>query len=622
MPDGLSPEFAEFLDTFSMRKSSTDHESKEGATRDAKEPTHFSLAGGKYFIPMEHNQRFLHLYAEEWRRFPENRLFFIERKTPVFRMHFDLDMVQPVAPTDAEMLSLARLFCSAMKLQYSVSDIDPRTFVCIVLKAPSMPKKGWPGEDGSEPPLVEKTGYHMIWPFLYVTQEQALQLREVCVVKANQMGPRLPPCNPYSDMIDTTVLLENGLRMVGSDKVKTCGACKGKGKPHAPAEGRGRGELKEQCHWCAGSGRLAENRVYKPDFVLGPDNNLDEKRLQGITGVQNRLPCARFCSIRSSSTPTPTFKPLSNIPCPTLTKLRTSGKRRLPASAESAASVGESGESTTVSGSGNEREVSPSTALFKLAQEFLRIGMGGEQWAAVELWKLTFLFSHNQYRAKVRGEGASFCTNVRRCHTSSTVYFIFKSDGVVQRCYCKKEGTADTPCSKFTGPLARYGSRFATLKNALFQTQTEAAASAGPSTVEELLAHLPPEQRARVMQDKGKRALLEQQLKISKAFDKRACVDVGHMSAEEAAARRQADASLRVAAGLSPSQPPAAAASEDVAKVHTLASLDPMELRSLDAKLHQQAKDEVSVLRSGAFGTGALPLGVDVKKTPKKRAKK
>lgn len=613
MPDGLSPEFAEFLDKFSMRRSAEQAQAEE-----AREPTHFSLAGGKYFIPMEHNQRFLQLYADEWRRFPENRLFFIERKTPVFRMHFDLDMVQPAPPTDAEMLTLARLFCNAMKLQYSVAEIDPRSFVCIVLKAPSMPKKGWPPEDGSEPEMVQKTGYHMIWPFLYVTQEQALQLREVCVVKANQMGPRAPPANPYSDMIDTTVLLENGLRMVGSDKVKTCGACKGKGKPAEKAERVARGELKEQCHWCAGSGRVAENRVYRPDFVVGEDNHLDARRLEGISGMHNRFQCTRFCSIRSSAMPTPTFRPVVSMPCPSLNKLRTATKRRAP-SDHAAPSDGTACASASSGAHGNEMEVSPSSALFKLAQDFLRTGMGGEQWMAVELWKLTFLFSHNQYRAKVRGEGASYCTNVRRCHTSSTVYFIFKSNGVVQRCYCKKEGTADTPCSKYTGPVVTYG-KFPALKNALFQTQTEAAQTGGPASIEDLLANMPAEQKARLLQDKGKRALLEQQLKISKAFDKRGAVNVGHISPEEAAARRQADAALRLAAGvpikLEPDEGGGAAK-----PVHTLAMLDPAELLQLDAKLQEQTRNEVSMLRSGAFGPGALPLGVDAK-AGKKRAKK
>lgn len=620
MPDGLSAEFAEFLDKFSMRKVTEQAENGESG-KDTREPTHFSLAGGKYFIPMEHNQRFLQLYSEEWRRFPENRLFFIERKTPVFRMHFDLDMVQRLVPSEEEMLTLTRLFCNAMKLQYSVAEIDPRTFLCIVLKAPSMPKKGWPSEDGGEPEMVLKTGYHMIWPFLYVTQEQALQLREVCVVKANQMGPRMPPSNPYSDMIDTTVLLENGLRMVGSDKVKTCSSCKGKGKK----------ETKTPCHWCGGSGRLAEGRIYKPEFILGPDNMTDPVRLDAISGVQNRFTCARFCSIRSSSTPTPTFRPLTNMPCPSLNKLRASGKRRLADTGGGAGtSVSTGGDATassssSSSGSGNEREVSPSTALFKLAQDFLRTGLGGEQWSALELWKLTFLFSHNQYRAKVRGEGANYCTNVRRCHTSSTIYFIFKSDGVVQRCYCKKEGTADTPCSKYTGPLAKYG-KFTTLKNALFQTQSEAAQSAGPSSVEELVAHLPPEKRARLLQDKTKRMLLEQQLKIAKAFDKRQPGDVGHMSAQEAAARRQADATLRQAVGLRPEKDGEGASTDastgSNTPVPTLTMLDPTELRSLDAKLQQKSMNEVAVLRSGAFGAGALPLGVDAKKTAKKRGKK
>jgi hypothetical protein len=479
MPVGLSPAFAQFLDTYSVKtianaaaaaaaaasaadEFSTSGGGLKGGAGPMQEATHFSLAGGKYIIPMHENQRFLRLYAEEWRLYPDDRLFFIERKTPFFRMHFDLDMVQPEAPTHDHMLELAKLFSATMRTYYNPEAVKPNTFVCIVLCAPSMPKRGWPvpGEPEAEAPIVQKTGYHMIWPFLTVDREQALLLRAGCVVKATQiLGPREPPMNPYYDMIDKTVLEENGLRMVGSDKVKTCMPCKGKGVLRPPLV-----SAAEDCHWCGRSGRISERRVYRPDFVVGPDLEIDQARMNGITGVPNRYNCARFCSIRTSSTEsTPSFKPPSSLAatCAALEDAPKAQRRRVnPNGGGSSAAV----------------EIKPQTAIFKMVQDFLRTQMGGEQWAGVELSHFNFSEAHKCYIAKVAGEGSSYCMNVRRCHGSSRIFFVLKPNGVQQHCYSKKEGTTETKCKSYAGPVVKLTP---VLLGALFQTAVKAAPTNG-----------------------------------------------------------------------------------------------------------------------------------------------
>ena len=228
--------------------------------------THFSYAGGKYFIPTDDNDAWLRKYAEILQRtsqLGENAVvFLIEKKTPVFRMHFDLDIIQATAMTKAVVADHVRLFCTVFKKYYkqeqeqdqpgeNATTLADNTFVCYVLNAKSTPRRGY----GENQPMGVKTGIHLIWPYLLVNQERALHLREACIYAAIEaFGKRSPPKNPYADMIDESVLLKNGLRMVGSDKKVACEEC----KEVPPAS----------CRSCQNTKRVNENRVYSPYFVI------------------------------------------------------------------------------------------------------------------------------------------------------------------------------------------------------------------------------------------------------------------------------------------------------------------------------------------------------------------
>jgi hypothetical protein len=434
--EGLSTRLSEWLKPFRL--------SNDG---NGELATHFSYAGAKYIIPDEKHKRWLQLYAHEM--VTRASLFFVEKKTPIFRMHFDLDMIQPVAPSADEVMQLTTLMCAVMRTFYPVlkDDKEDKRFMCIILSAASMPKRGWPTAEDPDGPYVQKTGYHLIWPFLFVNQEQALRLREACIAAANtHIGARQPPMNPFSDVIDETVLLKNGLRMIGSDKLDACSTCKGKGK--MVVDGR-----MVPCDACLGIKSTPQRRRYTVTMVISSKGEVDQDTLDFLTDQEHAVDCVRLCSIRCfKQHPTAGFTP------PPLAAPSTSVEvlRREATKAARRRGTGDDRELPDEQASNgalkDAESFDASSTLGQMVQQFLRTRMA-QEWANIELKRIFFLRKHNRYLVKVRGEGCSFCCNVQRAHTSSTIYFVMEPTGCTQRCYSKKEGTASVACKKYEGPL-------------------------------------------------------------------------------------------------------------------------------------------------------------------------
>lgn len=408
--------------------------------------THLCLANAKYAIPREKEREWLRLYAMELEQNPRS-LFIVEHRTAIFRMHFDLDIIQPTEASEDDIITFVRLFCGVFRSFYPDTPADDKSFTCIVLSAPTIPKKGVLRPNDIVSDMVIKSGFHLIWPYLRVSQDQALQLREACVAASNQYLPaREPPMNSYSDMIDEAVLLKNGFRMMGSDKRAKCDACKGSGNNL---------QFGGACTKCAGEGKFDERRVYLPKMIIGSNGEKDTVRFNIINDPDNLVKCVRLCSIRSCyDLPTPGFKPPPLAPpSASLDKLRRERKKQRKNnnnnSVSSSASVVPG--SSADSGFESAYQIGINTHLARLIEEFIQNRMG-EQWSELKVKGLFLKRSDSCCLVKVDGIGASYCSNVNRAHSSSTIYFVINTSGISQRCYSKKEGVAGSlPCRKYKG---------------------------------------------------------------------------------------------------------------------------------------------------------------------------
>lgn len=401
-----------------------------------KVETHMSLAGGPYgrlSIPDEMHEAWLRVYTAELKK-NKHSLFFAERRTPIFRMHFDLDFCETEPVGLHTLTAIARECRRVFRPFFPTVPEDAPMWRCVLLVASPKPATGPPVTEDDDGVRV-KSGCHMLWPWMYVNQVQALQLRaNVVDTLVRTWPPRPPTANSYDDVVDRTVLKSNGLRMMGSDKASRCKKC------NTPA-------ARNNCKPCKGTGVIAENRPYTLSMVLNATGEPDVERLEAWKN--DLFKCVRFTSIRSSRVEhSAGFVVPSHAVVDACVKM--ARKKAGRGAAGTAGAVATPREAMGLLGSVT---IDPSSRIFSEMQSFLTTHTCG-QWSGLRISHLYIQHNLGRYTVNVTGPGSSFCTHVGRAHTSSTVYFTVERDGVRQRCFSPKVHTDGTICRKYVGPPA------------------------------------------------------------------------------------------------------------------------------------------------------------------------
>jgi hypothetical protein len=71
-----------------------------------------------------------------------------------------------------------------------------------------------------------KSGFHLVWPEIWITVENAKKLRILFIEKITDVFGERESFNTWEDVIDLAVYEDNGLRMVGCRKMSICKCCK------------------------------------------------------------------------------------------------------------------------------------------------------------------------------------------------------------------------------------------------------------------------------------------------------------------------------------------------------------------------------------------------------------
>ena len=393
--------------------------------------SHMSLAGGPYgrlLIPPCIEEAWLEEYAKELSRNVPS-LFFTERRTPVFRMHFDLDFTQPTVVTLEYLSSMAKAATDVFRPFFPKLASTAQEFTTVILTAPPKPVR-----NSETVQTGVKSGCHLMWPWLYVDQGIALQLRLNLVEHLTRTWPsRDNDSNPYSDVVDESVLKGNGLRMYGSHKASKCKqkTCKSK--------------RSFACNSCSGMGFVVENRAYTLATILDPMGAPDTQRAESWKA--DLLTCVRHTTTRTSRTePTPGFA----IPDHAVTDATVTRARKAVARARAL-------NTNAVSGPVNSEVVDNPSVVARLKKYITTIT---PMWRELEVKQVFLQREKGLYTCKVSGPGSSYCTNSRRAHGSNTIYFVVNRDGIYQKCFSLKTPQGRScPCRAFTGveiPLDRW----------------------------------------------------------------------------------------------------------------------------------------------------------------------
>lgn len=212
------------------------------------------MSGGCLYVAEDNYDEFLGIYAAEIRN-GNKTLSFSELRSPdVFRMYFDVDILDTKTLNEEFLLRLSRniqttigkffpgidpdsfkaVLCSTATKKVEVSEVVPPLQKPIGLPYKKTRAGGEEDVEQQEPTRVLRTftknGYHILFPFLRVTLPMALQLRFSVVSDLEKtFGKREVAVNPWADVLDKAPYY-GGLKMCGSVKSVTCTDCKGKKK--------------------------------------------------------------------------------------------------------------------------------------------------------------------------------------------------------------------------------------------------------------------------------------------------------------------------------------------------------------------------------------------------------
>lgn len=213
--------------------------------------THTIMSGGCLYVAEDNYDEFLGIYAREIANGNKTLTFSELRSSNVFRMYFDVDILDHRKLDEEFLLRLARSIQVTILKFFPGADQDSfRSVLCStatkdvevseMVPPPQKPiglpykKKEEDEEQDPEPERIvrkyTKNGYHILFPFLKVNLSTALQLRFSVVRDLEKtFGKREIAVNPWADVIDKAPYY-NGLKMCGSVKSVTCTDCKGKKK--------------------------------------------------------------------------------------------------------------------------------------------------------------------------------------------------------------------------------------------------------------------------------------------------------------------------------------------------------------------------------------------------------
>jgi hypothetical protein len=358
--------------------------------------THFLLNGGVWKIPKGEYQEFLRRLAQDLQNGEKHYL--CENRTQVFRFVMDLDFFEEEAITINQVEIIVK---EIQKTVFEYFGNDKSVIICgsdnkIVIK---------------ESIEYTKSGFHLIWPKIWLTVETAKAIRNIIVQNLIETFNERHSINTWSDVVDLAIYEANGLRMVGCRKMVPCKICNKK--------------KDQDCDLCGGTCKVDENRVYSPRSVLNVSD------LSYLITIKRDIYIQLLETSIYNYLDFPETKIIKELP---VIEKNEKGKKK------------------------KVYDSKQDESMVKI-ENFIKKNFK-ESFSKVRIKKLTKDPNEQKYYAEPY---ENFCMNVNRCHTSSSVYFQITPSGITQRCYCRKDSTE----GRLHGPCNVYASKPVSLSNQL-----------------------------------------------------------------------------------------------------------------------------------------------------------
>ena len=355
-----------------------------------------------------------------------------EHRTMFFPEYVDADLVVPIPTIPMEaILEMAKCMNNQAQLFFPGDETPLRVIVCTKTGTAS------PVSERDQPVGEEtlyKHGIHFYWPSVIVNWENCMRMRLSFIAGLDKVD-WTPFFNVkelnWNKFIDEAVYGKDtanphkGLRMVFAPKAVRCSVCKNNSVSRMT------------CKHCSKHGYIYDHRYYKLCTVL-KGQCIDEEASRLL--MVNKAKLLNETSVRTSHTEaSPGW--LSYDGCPGLAP-----SSHPPASSKSVTKAFGTSFKTEISN--DVKEAVFMELLLKFSDHYAQSSI-----------RMVYNSTHMEYRVALRGEGSSYCLNLKDFHNSQNVYMVVRPHGqksdqfiAVMKCFCKcnkMSGGRSVMCSMF-----------------------------------------------------------------------------------------------------------------------------------------------------------------------------
>lgn len=394
-------------------------------TKVVAQATHLCLRGGMFGVPATRRSELYRMMARDING--SVPFFLCEKRSDIFLFYLDLDYAGADVIDSDTIFRIAIAIQSAVRScyrEYTAAEWLRRGLVTVLVC------------DEPTPVVVQKrsfvkTGIHLVFPNLYVNEEQANALVNYTIQFMTSNWPQHADALSWASVIDTGVYGNGkGLRMLGSKKCLRCPQCSR--RPGGAAE-RGGGA----CTDCRGLGYslCGLGRPYAPTWVIRGGESTPAENTERFRNVPHYA--LNLSSILSDET-----RPCSGFGLPedfvclerrNLTSMRRMLNNEIPLNDDRSSALQE-----------YFRRLRPEWSRVVINKVILNEGRSKSHGHK----------SSETFLCKAFGPGSRFCSNVMHEHKTSTIYFTVSARGIGQRCYSRKPPAPGAQsCAKFCSQL-------------------------------------------------------------------------------------------------------------------------------------------------------------------------
>lgn len=393
-----------------------------------REKTHNVFEYGKFLsIHKDIREEFYKRLVESLNNGETN--FIAEVRSEYFKFMVDIDFKSEFALTKDEKLVLLNLIQKS--ITETVGDKIENNY-CIISSTQDQ-------EITHEGEKMVKMGFHLIWPNMVVSEDEARFFRSAIIQYLEKAEEKFLSFGDWTDVVDASIYdVYHALRMNGSNKHEKCKTCKKKDVK------------RDECMDCNRTGWIDKGRVYDPFLIINPDLSYNSNLLKELQ--EDRAKDLMYTSIR-----TDLYKTNVDIKQKPFwfsdSKYEEHSSRKKKKNKSQSKSV----KKNPLKNGKNQEDIPNTDKIYRQLKKFLQSELFrlSNNYSDIELDRLKKI-SINRKFVYVFTTKSHYCMNMEREHSSNHIYFVINSKKeVVQKCPSPWKNPDGICCNEFRSrPLA------------------------------------------------------------------------------------------------------------------------------------------------------------------------